>query len=103
MPTDIYWDPDTSDLARGSYVADHGTDSRYPDAFVGGCTRSWSSRSAAPNRSGRSWRIRSGPVVAGGQGRDRMYPLRSSTQLLVRKVIVADRAQLDRDLPASPP
>lgn len=96
VPTGIYWDPQTWDLARAAYVADLDSDRRCPDAFVGWLHLILEDHAGRTPQERAQLDISTPARRREGQGRNRTYPLRSSTLDLVESAIVADRRECGR-------
>jgi hypothetical protein len=97
VPTGIYWDRPTWELARSAYIADLDTDPAAPDAFLGWLQQAL--RNHAALTPGARAQLAAGSMredISHSRGFSKAYPLPVEIVQAMEQAIIADRRQLGR-------
>jgi hypothetical protein len=97
VPTGIYWDRPTWELARSAYIADLDTDPATPDAFLGWLQQALSNHAALTP--GARAELAAGTTredTSRSRGFSKAYPLPVEIVQAMEQAIIADRRELGR-------
>jgi hypothetical protein len=97
VPTGIYWDRPSWEMARSAYIADLDTDPAAHDAFVGWLQQALSNYAAlSPGARAELTAATMGEDMSRSRGFSKAYPLPVEIVQAMEQAIIADRRQLGR-------